>query len=506
MPTSAAIRCALASPSLRCVLVALVALTAIRIIGLHFSVVDFNYDEAQYWAWSREPALGYYSKPPFLAWMIAFSADVCGTGEACLRAASPIFYFGTCLFAFAIADELYGRQTAVWSALTLALATGLSFSARIISTDVPLMFFWTVALFTYVKLLSTPDWRVALVLGIACGLGLLAKYAMIYFLFGAVCAAFFDAEARSLLLRPQSWLTLGTAVLVVSPNVYWNFQNHFITLSKTGENILGGNVYFSVLGPIGFIGSQLAISGPIVFVTFILILTRTVSEKLNRADRIMLAFAIPPLVLVALVAFVRNAHANWAAPSAVSLTIFVVAWWLRSGHFRLLKATLAIGLLFQMALLVSDAFAYRITIPLLGRNGDIYRPTLGWRELGGRVAQLALSADAKTVVAHFRHDVAALTYYLRNYNLQVVSWPPSVIPQSGFDLSNRLDESARDPVLFITRCPINSEVSFFFKNVEPLGTFVIASGSSSSRHYYAFKLIGRRRPIIPTWICGADWG
>jgi len=32
------------------VLLALLALTAIRIVGLHFSVVDLFFDEAQYWA------------------------------------------------------------------------------------------------------------------------------------------------------------------------------------------------------------------------------------------------------------------------------------------------------------------------------------------------------------------------------------------------------------------------------------------------------------------------
>jgi hypothetical protein len=49
----------------------LAALTVMRLIGLKFSVVDMFFDEAQYWAWSREPAFGYFSKPPLLAWIIA---------------------------------------------------------------------------------------------------------------------------------------------------------------------------------------------------------------------------------------------------------------------------------------------------------------------------------------------------------------------------------------------------------------------------------------------------
>ena len=35
---------------------------------------DFNLfgDEAQYWVWSQNLNLGYYSKPPLLAWLISF--------------------------------------------------------------------------------------------------------------------------------------------------------------------------------------------------------------------------------------------------------------------------------------------------------------------------------------------------------------------------------------------------------------------------------------------------
>src|SRR6187551_286556 len=163
------------------VALALAVLTAIRIAGLHVSVVDLYMDEAQYWAWSRELAFGYFSKPPLLAWIIAASDPICGSGEACVRITSPLFYFGTSLIVYAIAKELYDSETAFWSALIVALMTGVSFSTRIASTDVPLLFFWALALFAFLKLLAGPDWRWTVVLGISVGMGLLAKYAMIYF-------------------------------------------------------------------------------------------------------------------------------------------------------------------------------------------------------------------------------------------------------------------------------------------------------------------------------------
>ena len=105
----------LAAPGLALTAALLAALTIVRTIGLHYSVVDLFFDESQYWAWSRELAFGYFSKPPLLAWIIASSSAVCGDGESCVRAASPILHFGTSLLIYAIAEELYDARVAFWS-------------------------------------------------------------------------------------------------------------------------------------------------------------------------------------------------------------------------------------------------------------------------------------------------------------------------------------------------------------------------------------------------------
>ncbi len=310
-----ALRHAAATPRFRFVLVALVALAAVRIVGLNYSTVDLFFDEAQYWAWSRELAFGYFSKPPLMAWIIGAADLVCGSGEACIRAAAPLFYLGTCVIVYFIANDLYGRDTAAWSALAMALGTGVAFSSRIVSTDVPLLLFWALALLAYVRLLPAADWRWAAVLGVAIGLGLLAKYAMIYFVLCAICAAFLDRDARTLMLRPQTWLALGIAAILVAPNVYWNFAHDFVTVRHTGDNIAGDGLQIRPLDALGFLAAQFAVIGPLVFAAFLVILFRARQSPLSREDRLMLAFAVPVLALITALAFVRSANANWAAPA-----------------------------------------------------------------------------------------------------------------------------------------------------------------------------------------------
>ena len=487
--------------SFRQVLLVLIALTAVRLVGLWLSHVDLYVDEAQYWAWSRELAFGYFSKPPLLAWIIAGTNLVCGSGEACVRSASPLIYFVTCLLAYAIARELYGERTAAWSAVLLALATGLSFSARIISTDVPLLLFWALALLAWLKLVRAPHWGWTVVLGLALGFGLLAKYAMVYFLLCAAIAASIDRDARTLLKRPQTWAALAIALVILAPNIRWVVANGFVTFKHTRGNIAGSGFTVRPFGPLEFLASQFIIPGPIVYAAFLILLARACRKWMAQRDKLMLAFAVPPLALIAALAFVRSPNANWAAPAIVTMVIVVAAMWVRNGEWRWIKASVAIGLVAQALMIAGDAFAYRISLPFLGRNGDLYHRTLGWKELGDRAAAFAAVAQARTVASEPRAEVASLIYDLRDTPLRVLSWPQSEAPVDQFDLTRRLTDAAPQPVLYISQCPASARLNEFYAEAMPLGGFTTTAGPHTTRQYYAFKLAQPKKPIAPLGPC-----
>jgi hypothetical protein len=493
---------ALVGMSLRHALVALLALTALRIAGLYFSRVDLFMDEAQYWAWSRELAYGYFSKPPLLAWVIAATGQVCGSGEACVRLASPLQHFATALVVYAIANMLYGRQTAVWAAVAYGLGVAVAFSSRIISTDVPLLLCWAVALLSYLKLLARPDWRWAAAFGAALGLGILAKYAMVYFLLCALAAAWFDRDARAWLKRADTWAALGLAALLVLPNLLWNADNSFATFRHTGDNISGSGLRLRPNGVLEFVGAQFAVAGPFVFATFLYLLARLARHRVSREDGLMLAFAIPPLALVTALSLFRDAHANWAAPAALSMTIVAVAWWRRHAWTHWFGATVGLGILVQVALVAGDAFADRLSIPLFGKQVDPYRRTLGWHALGERTAALVESNKARTVAVDGRSEMAALIYYLRDRPVRTLSWPTRPTPDNHFDLTRPLDNAAAEPVLFISSCPIVSRLRRFYEKTTALGPFTVSTGPTSERQFHAFVLEHRRRAIEPLGPCG----
>ena len=474
-------------------------LTLVRLIGLKYSTVDLFFDEAQYWAWSRELAFGYFTKPPLLAWIIAIAEHVCGSSEACVRAPAPVLYFGTSLLVFAIARQLYDESVAFFAALATALTPGVIFSARVISTDVPLLFCWALALLAYVKLLAGGDRRWTIVLGVALGLGLLAKYAMVYFLLGAGVAAWLDRDARRLLARPDPWVALAIGALILAPNIEWNIANGLATFRHTGDNIQGSGFKLNPLRGIEFVASQFAVFGPVLFAVLLGALVRIGSAAISRADRLMLAFAIPPLALITATAIISRAFANWAATAFISGVIVVVALMIRHGAWRWLAASLAIGIVVQAAFLAGDAHATRLNLPWLG---DVYRRTLGWRALGQEAGRLAGTVGARAIVGDQRDETASLIYYWRDRPQPVLAWQLGPTPGHQFELTRALSDATPLPLLFISRCSLTGRLSAQFTTVEPLGAFDTPTGPTSSRTYFAFKLDQPRGPIRPLGWCG----
>src|SRR5258707_6019285 len=88
-------------------------LSIVRLVALRFSTVDLFFDESQYWAWSRELALGYFSKPPLLAWLIAAAEHLCGPSEACIPAPAPLMKLRISLLAYEAGRALDDQRTGI---------------------------------------------------------------------------------------------------------------------------------------------------------------------------------------------------------------------------------------------------------------------------------------------------------------------------------------------------------------------------------------------------------
>src|SRR5215831_890406 len=384
----------------------LVTITGFRLLWLVFQPADLYPDEAQYWFWAQHPALGYYSKPPLVAWLIALTTGLLGESEFAIRLSAPLLHAGTAILVYAIGTRLYDSRIGLWSALAYASLPGASVSAFIISTDAPLVLFWAAALYAFISARedSGPGWWVAV--GLACGLGLLAKYAMAYWLFSALgYVLLVRAERRH--LRPLL-AAAALALLIYSPNFWWNWQNGFVSYVHVRDNAGMSEPLFHPEAFLEFFGSQFAVFGPLFFAGLLVIAAspRTLAEP--RA-RLLAALALPVLAMMLAVSFLSRAQPNWAAPAFVSATVLVVAWAVDGGWRKLVIFSIALHLV-----VVSLLFTGRETLAAIGialpEKYDALGRLRGWRALGSIVGAELAANPGSTLFTDDRETLAALIY------------------------------------------------------------------------------------------------
>lgn len=470
---------------------AVLIVVAARLAGLAASQAELGVDEAQYWLWSRTLDWGYFSKPPLIAWITAVAAGLCGDGEACLRAPSTLTWGATTLIVFAIGRALYDLKAAVFAGLAALLAPGAAFSSRIVSTDAPLLTLWSGALLAVVRLRAGGGWGWAVLLGLAVGFGVLAKYAMLYFVACAALAVPIDRPMRAALLSWRGALALAVAAAVTAPNVIWNLANGLATARHTVGNTANDGVTPGLIEPLVFLAAQFALAGPVVFAGWLVAVVAAGRGDATPEDRFLLAFSLPVLGVVTVLAGVSEANANWAAPALIAAFVLGAAT-LSRGRLgrRWLAGGLVFGLLFQSALIAMDARADSL---MIGGQSP-YERTQGHDALARAVADRAAAEGASTVAAETRSHAALVTHYGRDRPVTVRAWPPLEAgnPQDHFQMTRPLTGREPGPVLAVAPCA-GADRFPGWERVTDLGPVTVPA-AGAERTVWLFRL---ENPTVP---------
>jgi len=462
-----------------CAAVAIVVVTAARLAWLAVQPADLYPDEAQYWLWAQTPALGYYSKPPLVAWIIAATAALLGEGEFGIRAAAPLLHAAAAGFVYAAAARLYDRRTGFWSALAYASMPGVSLSAFLISTDAVLLPCWAAALFAFIRAREPGGGGWWFAVGIAAGLGLLAKYAMAYWLLSALgFLLLVRGERRNL---PAFVGAAALALAIYAPNAWWNWTHGFVSYRHVGDNAHLAGALFHPRAFAEFFLSQFGVFGPVLFALLLAVAShpRVLAEP---RSRLLAVFSLPTLAMMLGVSLLSRAQPNWAAPAYVSASILVVAWAL--GRRRRAIVIAAIGLNFAAAVAVfggRDALAAAgIAVP--AKYDPLHR-LRGWRELGQQVAAQLRAYPGLKLLADDRELIAALVYYVRPHPFDAVLW--SVIPgvKDQWQLTNNIAGHIGEDFLAVTQHGLMPELQARFGELMPLTSIDIVSGPAGGRRY-----------------------
>src|SRR5580700_7286563 len=156
------------------------ALVLLRLVAAAWTPLTF--DEAYYWIWSKNLALGYYDHPPGVALVIRLGTMIAGDTELGVRLVSILLALPMSYAVYRTAEILFGdRRIAASATILLNVTLMAAVGTLIVTPDSPLLVASSFVLFFLAKVLETgrgPWW---LAVGAAVGAALVSKYTALLF-------------------------------------------------------------------------------------------------------------------------------------------------------------------------------------------------------------------------------------------------------------------------------------------------------------------------------------
>lgn len=437
-------------PQATVLLLWLVALTLYRMWVIPRLGITLYVDEAQYWTWAQSLDWGYFSKPPVIAWLIAACTAAFGDGMLAVKLPALILYPATSWLLFLLGRQLFDARTGFRIGFAFSLMPLVSALGLFVSTDAPLLFFWTASMLYFVRAIDTDRWRDWLLLGLCAGLGLMSKYTMGAFAASALLYLLVDRRRRPLLGHTGLWVAVLVALLVFLPNLWWNWIHDFPTLRHTADitHVDGINTKSGNLGE--FLGEQIISLGPLFALAFIGGAVMAVRQWRETRMQFLLCFSLPLLLLVVAQAARSEANGNWAAPALVGALALAVVW-LMQAHKRWWTLALGVNIVLMLTVYhINEGFA------LAGRQlparYDFLKRARGWDALAAQVRPILAAHPGVMLLTDDRTFMAHLRYELRDLQFDHAAWAPFPHPQDHYELTEPLDAShAGRSMLLVTR-------------------------------------------------------
>jgi 4-amino-4-deoxy-L-arabinose transferase-like glycosyltransferase len=387
-----------------CVLIA-----AVVHLALGFSI-EFSVDEAHYALYAKNLAWSYFDHPPLVGW-IQWPLVVLTSSEGIIRLIPELLWIISSYLVYQVTVEVHhfirGRNAGyLTSALPSANLCGLM--AVLVVIAAPMLHILAIGLLPDTLLaplslglmwmalrwlskdqFSLVDWVTT---GILLGLAGLSKYTAAFTAL-ALLFVFLSTPRKPWLTKVGFWLAAICALLLITPVLYWNWVNDWISFKYQLAHGSGGEWLWRRLG--AYIGVQILVFGPLFILgSFIFLKDCMHATKLS-----LLAlfgfFLIPFVIFVSLSGGGGLPH--WTSPAWFCLAPFAGiglarAWATQHRHwirilFFIQIALCCIGFGYVLSGGISSASIKSNPI------ADLY----GWKVAGQKAAELAKATQANGI-------------------------------------------------------------------------------------------------------------
>jgi len=397
-------------------------------------------DEFLYWDEGNHLSWGFMEIPPLtpaLAWL---ASGLFGDSVFAIRLLPALAGVLTLLLIGWMIRDLGGKTWAIlFGCFGFLLSLAFLRSNTLFQPVSFNQFFWFLTAFWLIRLVKTTDKKYWYFLGVTFGLGILAKYSIAFYGIGLFFGLLLS-QHRRWLRKPQPYLALVIALLIASPNIFWQFQHNLPVVQHMQELSEQQLVHVDLMG---FFTDQLLFhfAGVVVWVSGLYYLL--FKSKYREYRFIGIAF-LSTILLIALL----QGKSYYTIGAFTPLFIFgglALEEWVRTIYKRIILLTALI--IFTLPILpyslpllppeqmkaygqfMADQFGFRS--PLKWEDGQYYSlpqdyaDMNGWEELAQKVSkhyhQLSESEQQSCHILGGSYGHAgSLNYYRKQYQLPEV--------------------------------------------------------------------------------------
>ncbi len=410
---------------------------------------EVHRDEFLYWAMGKHLAVWGMDFPPAIAFLARTASFLFGDTLFAVRLFPALAGAGIIALGALLAREFGGGRPAQLLAMVALLFGPLFIRPAALFHPVVLdQLCWTLALFVLAKLLQENRRRWWLLLGVAGGLGLLAKFSVLFLAFGML-VALLVSERRKMLLTRGPWFAVLTALAIGSPTWIGQLRLHLpviIHMTDLRSQQLANHVTVA-----GFLFGQVWMLGPALLVAvagFVFLWRdgcfRIVAVSCAAAFLLLLVLhgkpyyigpIYPTLLAAGAVAIEQSPQPRRRQLRALAFSILIIAG----------LVVLPLGLPLLPAPVMARYCAWLgLQAAVTTNRGTVlplpqdYADMLGWKEQVQAVANAfaTLTPDERSragLIARNYGEAGALDFYARRYGLAGVPimlpdnfllWPP----------------------------------------------------------------------------------
>ncbi len=217
------------------ILVLLIAALSLAIHILTYDILGFHRDEFLYLALGRHMAAGFWSNPPLIGLISLISQLLPGDPLLATRILPAIAGAVVVVVVGLITRELGGgiyAQVFACLSITLSLLMLRGFSML---QPVPFdILFWTLILYWLLRYINTEKPIFLILMGVGMGLGIMNKYIVLFLVAGIIVAVTLTPHRR-LWINKYTWYAALIALILVIPNLIWQFNHGFPVINHMTE-------------------------------------------------------------------------------------------------------------------------------------------------------------------------------------------------------------------------------------------------------------------------------